>query len=224
MIEALEQLYAARATARARLDYATQAVERAQRIETDALARVDTLTVQVATAESEQATALACQIAQGGPSSELPTPMDEGLVSALALAKSDLSIKHRALASLQSAQAEGQTALAVAERAVISAVDEYLAAEIIARAKQVADLLDQATLLGTALKYFAVACGLHSTAAVAPSTLAVLDRLNVPLLNALHVPIHLEKLGDAAEFAAWTARREQMIDGDGDGETEPKAA
>jgi len=220
MNKGLDQLYTARATARARLDYATQAVERAQRIETDALARVDTLTVQVATVESEQATALACQIAQGGPSSELPTPMDAGLVSALDLAKSDLSIKHRALASLQSAQAEGQVALAVAERAVISAVDEYLAAEIIARAKYVADLLDEARRLGIALKYFAVAAGVNATGIIPVSTLRVLDRLSVPLIDALEIPINMAQLGDVAAFREWTARRAAMIDG----EPEPKAA
>ena len=72
------------------------------------------------------------------------------------------------------------------------------------------------------LKHFAAAAGLHSTTVIPPTPLRVLDRLNLPLINALEIPINLAQLGDSAAFRDWTTKRERMIEGEP--ETEPLAA
>ncbi len=95
--------------------------------------------------------------------------------------------------------------------------------EIVERAAQVDRLLNEARRLGTALKYFAVAAGVHANGIVPAPALRVLDRIHLPLIDALEIPINMEKLGDVAAFRDWAARRAAMIDGDEE-ETAPKAA
>jgi hypothetical protein len=210
----LEPKYAARAQARARLDYATDAVERAKRLEAEAAAHVHDLESRAEEAETHNATELAVLIANGGPTAELPAAVDDGVAHALATAIYDHNLKARALATLKRARDEGQTELAAAERAVVQAVDQILGDEIAERARQVEHHLDEALRLGVSLKYFAVAAGIHATGVIPAPTQRVLDRLEAPPIDLREIPINLEKLGDVAAFREWTARRDWMIAGD----------
>jgi hypothetical protein len=221
-MKALEPKYAARTEARARLDYAAEAVERAKRLAATAAAHVQTLDKRSDEADANNATELAVLIARGGPTAELPAAVDEDLAQALGAARRDHAIKAKALAQLEGIRAEAQAGVAAAERAVVTAVDQILTDEIAARAKNVEDLLNEAHRLGVALKYFAVAAEVNANAVVPASTLRVLDRLNLPLINALETPINLAATGDVAAFRDWAAQREQMIAGTPS--EEPRAA
>jgi hypothetical protein len=219
-MKSLEPKYAARAEARAKLDAAAKAVERAKRLEAAAAAKVHDLEQLAAQSEARHVSHLARVIAEGG-LTVAGTVQYDG-TGELALTQSDLSLKRKALAQLESARAEAQTNLAAAERAVVSAVDQILSDEIAARARAVEDLLNDARRLGTTLKYFAVAAGVHANGIVPGATLSVLDRLEAPLLDGRHVPVDMGKLGDVAAFRHWTARRAAMINGDE--ASEPQAA
>jgi phage-related tail protein len=211
-MKALEPMYAARTQARARLDYTAEAVERAKRLAATAADHLKSLELRADEAEANQATELAVQIARGGPSADLPAAVDEDL--ALTAARRDHAVKAKALAKLEGIRVEAQTDLAAAERAVMQAVDQVLGDEIAERAGKVEHHLNEAHRLGTSLKYFAAAAGIHATLIVPDSTLRVLDRLSTPLIDSLEIPINMEKLGDVAAFRDWTARREKMITGD----------
>jgi hypothetical protein len=219
-MKSLEPKYAARAEARARLDRAADAVTRAKRLEAAAAAKAHELEQLAAQSEARHVSHMARVIAEGGLTVEGTVQYDG--TGDLALTQSDLSLKRKALAHLELAQAEAQTDLTVAERAVVQAVDQLLSDEIVARARHVEDLLNEAHRLGLALKYFATAAGVHSTNIVPASTLSVLDRLEAPLLDARHVPVDMGKLGDVAAFRDWAARRASLISGDE--EAAPKAA
>ena len=105
----LEPKYAARTTARARLDYAAEAVTRARRLEVAASDLVHELNKRSEAAEAHNAAELAVLIASGGPTVELPAMVDEGL-AALAAARRDHSVKAKALAQLEAIHAERMVA------------------------------------------------------------------------------------------------------------------
>ena len=221
-MKALEPKYAARTEARARLAYAAEAVERAKRIESAATATVRDLERRAEEAETNHATELAVLIARGGPTAELPATVDDDLASALLAARRDHSVKAKALSKLVDIRADAQADLAAAERAVVQAVDQILTDEIAERAHVVDRLLNEAQRLGVALKYFAVSAQVNASAIVPATALRVLDRLNLPLINALETPINLAQAGDVAAFRDWTQRRTEMIAGTMS--DEPKAA
>jgi hypothetical protein len=135
-------------------------------------------------------------------------------------ARKDHALALKRLSDRQGEAAHATMEARTAEAMVVRAVDQALADELAERAKRIGHHLDEAQRLGLALKHFAVAAGIHATAIVPPATLRVLDRLSVPLIDALEIPINVAQLGDVGAFRDWTARRNQMIDG----ETEPKAA
>jgi len=212
-MNSLDPKYAARTEARARLDYTQEAVARATRLASTAHEHLRDLEKRAEDAEANNATELAKLIAHGEPTTELPAMVNDDLAQALSAARRDHSVKAKALAQLEAIRAEAEADLTAAERAVVKAVDQFLNDEIVARARHVEDLLNEARRLGTALKYFTTAAGVHSTNLVSDHTLSVLDRLEAPLLDARHVPVDMVKLGDVAAFRDWTARREQMIAG-----------
>ena len=219
----LEPRYAARSDARAKLDAATAAVERAKRLASTAAEQLKSLEQRAAQAEASDASQMAEMIAKGGlESAHSFANVDDATTQELSAARRDHSVKAKALATLEAARAEAKTDLLVAERAVVEAVDQLLSDEIAARARHVDDLLNEARRLGTALKYFATAAGVHSTNTALGPTLSVLDRLEAPLLDARHVPVDMSKLGDVAAFRDWTERRAAMIAGTAS--DEPKAA
>lgn len=137
-------------------------------------------------------------------------------------AKKDHALAIKRLTDCKDEQAHAVMQARALEAAVVGAVDQLLTDEIAERSKLVEYHLNEALRLGTALKYFAIAAGVHSTEVISPSTMGVLDRLNLPLINALDMPISVAQLGDTAAFREWTARRSALIDGDG--EIAPKAA
>jgi hypothetical protein len=134
--------------------------------------------------------------------------------------KKDHALALKRLSDRQAEHAYADMEARTAEAMVVRAVDKILTDEIVERSKRVESLLNEARREGLALKHFAIAAGVHATGIVPPSALRVLDRLNTPLINALEIPINMEKLGDVAAFRDWTARRTELIDG----ATEPKAA
>jgi hypothetical protein len=127
--------------------------------------------------------------------------------------KKDHTLALKRLADRQGEHAYAEMQASVAAAAVVQAVDQILTDEIAARAKKVDDLLNEAKRLGTALKYFAVAAEVNAARIVQPSTLRVLDRLSLPLVNAMDIPIDLASSGDVTQFRDWAAQREQMIAG-----------
>jgi hypothetical protein len=129
-------------------------------------------------------------------------------------ARKDHALALKRLTDRQAEAAQAEMEARTAEAMVVRAVDGALGAEIVERSRQIADLLDEARRLGTALKYFTVAAGLHATSLVPDSVLRVLDRLSVALIDVREIPINLEKLGDVAAFREWTARRAAMIEGE----------
>jgi hypothetical protein len=149
-------------------------------------------------------------------------PTYDAECTALESARKDHALAIKRLTDRQSEQAHADRLARAAEAAMVGAVDQILADEIAERATLVEDHLNQALCLGTALKYFAVAAGVHSTKVISPSTLSVLDRLSQPLIDGHSIPNHMGQLGDIVAFREWTARRAAMIDGDE--ETAPKAA
>jgi hypothetical protein len=221
-MKSLEPLYAARTEARAKLGDATKAVERAKQLEAAAAVIVQTLDKRAEEADATNATELAALIARGGPTAELPAIIDEIQAHAQSAARRDHAIKVKARVTLECARDAAQAHLAAAERDVVVAVDQILTDEITERAKQVERLLNDAHRLGVALKFFAVAAEVNASAVVPASTLRVLDRLNLPLINALETRIDLATTGDVPAFRDWTQRRAEMIAGDE--EAAPKAA
>jgi hypothetical protein len=209
----LTAAYADRDDAHAKLHNAAQAVERASRIEAAAAGHVRDLEQCSAHIETIQAGQLAERIA-AGPADDTIEMVDGDAAAALAAARSDESIKSKALATLKAAHAQRQSDLAAAERAVVDAVDRILHDEMVERARSIERHLDEARRLGLALKYFAVAAGIHGSGVIPTSVQRAIDRLGAPLINTLDTPIHLEALGDVAAFRDWTARREQMIAGE----------
>jgi hypothetical protein len=210
----LQQKHAAVAAARAALIAATTTLERAQRIETTAAGRVLTLEQRAAQAESAQAAQLADAIAAGGPSADLPAAIDDGLASALVSARSDLSIKSKAFASLKQAHAKAQTDLASAQAAVVAAVDQMFVAEDIEGARQIAHHLNEAIRLGKALLHLMIAEEVNGRAHPTSEVTEVLARLDLPLIDRHHVAINLMKDGDVLGAAKRAARRAALIAGE----------
>jgi hypothetical protein len=222
-MKSLEPKYAARSEARAKLDRANDAVTRAKRLDAAAAEQLKSLEYRASQAEAADASQMAEMIAKGGlESAHSFANVDDAATQELSAARRDHSVKAKALATLEAARDDAQTELALAERAVVAAVDQILRDEITERAKKVDDLLNEASRLGLRLKYFAVAASMHSTSVASGSILNVLDRLEAPLLDARHVPVDMAKLGDVAAFSDWTQRRAALIAGDE--ESEPKAA
>jgi hypothetical protein len=135
-------------------------------------------------------------------------------------ARKDHALAIKRLSDRQGEAAHATMEARTAEAMVVRAVDQALGDELAERAKQIGHHLDEARRLGLALKYFAVAAGVNATGITPASTLRVLDRLGVALIDVREIPINMEKLGDVAAFRDWTARRTAMIEG----EPEPKAA
>jgi hypothetical protein len=209
----LEPHYQARNTTRAKLESARQALDRAQRIEAAATMHVHALEERLAQAEAAQAAQLADAIAAGGPSADFPSAIDDGLASALVSARSDLSIKSKALGSLKRAHAKAQADLAAAERTVVAAVDQIFRDEDITSARQVAHHLDETIRLGKALLHLSIAeevNGRHPPSEVTE----VLARLDLPLIDRHHVAINLMKDGDVLGAAKRSARRAALIAGE----------
>ena len=141
------------------------------------------------------------------------TTLDAALI-ALASARKDHALAIKRLEDRQGEHAHAEMRAHAAVAAVVRAVDQILTDELEERARQVERHLDEARRLGTTLRHFAIAAGIHSTGIVSDTTQGVLDRLGVPLADSHEMPIDLETLGDVAAFGDWVARRDRMISGD----------
>ncbi len=207
----LNQARAARASARDALTAAAATLERAKRIAASAADHVQTLEQRAAQSESAQAAQLADLIAAGGPTPELPTTSDTSLASTLASARMDLSIKSKALKSLQTAHATAQANAATAEAAVVNAVDAIFAAEDAELNRQVVHHLDEALRLGKQLFGRAVTNEMHRHGQLFTETL---QRLDCAILDRRHLAINFAKEGDTVAAAQRAARRAALISGE----------
>jgi hypothetical protein len=219
-MKALESKYAARAVARARLNYCAEAVERAKRLEATAADHYHVLEQRAAQAEYAQATELAALIASRGPSTELPTAVDEDLAKALATARRDVSFKAQALASLEVARFDAQTELTVADRAVVTAVDALLNEEREEIAAQIERLYGQVARLVGELRE-TTPDPLHTPVNVSISLSPTVERAlsRVPPRDDTQVPVNILRadtslqLGAVAGREPWAARRARLITG-----------
>lgn len=196
----LEPTYTKRTEAYAKLREATQTLTQAQSSAGDELERVRDCERRLDAARDR--------------------PAFDAARAALNSAQADHVLAVKRLTDRQGEHAHADMEARAAEAMVVRAVDQILSDEIAERAKQVAHHLDEARRLGSSLQYFAIASGIHATSIVPQSTLRVLERLHLPLIDSLHIPIDLAQLGDTEAFRDWTARRNAMLDG----ETAPKAA
>src|ERR1700677_442929 len=149
----LEPRYAARASARTKLDAAAKAVERAKRLASTAAEQLKSLEQRAAQAEAADASQMAEMIAKGGlESAHSFANVDDATTQELSAARRDHSVKAKALATLEAA-----------------------------RARHVDDLLNEAQRSGVSLKFLAIALQVNG-AIVPASTLRVLNRLDLPLI------------------------------------------
>jgi hypothetical protein len=209
MKDSISQARTARSLAHAQRKATAQALERARRITQAATEHARELELKLAQTETEQAIALAEQIASG-PTGELPISMDQKVVAALSLARFDLSIKTRALKSLTTTHARAQAAATAAEASVIAAVDRIFLDEDTALEKQLVHHLDQAFVLGKRLFGIAVNNEMNRHGGLFSATLARLDRA---ILDRHHLAVNFMREGDPAAAAARSLRRESMIRG-----------
>jgi hypothetical protein len=211
----LKPKYTARIDAHTRLEAAAQAVERAKRLETTAAERARTLEQHAAQAESDQATQLAMLIASGGPSTELSTVPDEDLAAALATARSDLSIKAKALAVLVAVQEDAQAELTAAECAVENAVDKMLHAESETMASECIEIYERLTQKIAQLRAIVpdeLNTPVHLPPDISPGVTRALNL--VPPPDATMIPVNVLQFGTPGNAEAWAARRARMIAGE----------
>jgi hypothetical protein len=211
-MKTLAQLRAARAEARSKLSAAAEALERGQKFVREANAALKYLETVREGKVSAAATQLADSLAANDSAALRvpPLPPDTSQTTA----RNDVETATAALKKLAAAHAQCAMDTAVAEGAVVKAVDGILEAEIAERSQHVQRLLDEALRLGTDLKYFELAAGIHISGVDLTSAAEVIARLSRALLDTKDVPINLQKLGDVAAFQTWVARRGSMIAAD----------
>jgi hypothetical protein len=208
-----------RALERAKHEESLATLARAERIKTAAAKRVQELERALETATTEQARRLEAQIAAGGPTDTCaPTLSAEAVASELASAKLHAGISGKALASIQSAQAQRQAELRTAEAAVIAAVDGILDSEDIEVARQLSHHLSEAARIGKSLLHATMANEMNQRrdlrkAPPAP-VVEALARLDLPLIDRHNTAVNLWRQGDQGAYAQRTARRAALIAGE----------
>jgi hypothetical protein len=208
-MKTLEPQYNARALARAKLEESTLTLERARRVESGAADRVRTLEQRAAQAETDQAAQLADLIAAGGPA---PTDTEPHVSPELASARHQHTLATKALQTLSDTHAKRVSELQAAEQTVINAVDQIFLEEDIESARVVAHHLDEALRLGGALLHLTTANEMHLNGYTLPREVsAVLNRLEVPLVDRRDVAVNLIKHGDSIAAARRAARRSELI-------------
>lgn len=210
----LEAAYARRAVARIAAETATATLERGQRLSSAADHKVTDLERRLSTIEAAQAERLAAAITAGRPASALPVDIAaDGLTAELTAARSDASVTSMAVESLGRASDQAQAELAIAEAAVVAAIDEILTAEDIEAARLIAYHLDEAVKIGKSLVFGALAAEMSERRQMPPEVTALLERLNCPLIDRRDVAVNLTRSGDMSALARRTARRAEMIAG-----------
>jgi hypothetical protein len=134
---ALEAAYTGRVLARARLEAAGQALDRAQRVAASAHHKVDECARVASDAEAHQARTLERWLTHGAKDAEPRPCHDVKLAQALLSAQNSAAIAEKALSSLQAAHDERQADMKKAEAEVGSAVYQILSAEAEAIAAEI---------------------------------------------------------------------------------------
>jgi hypothetical protein len=212
--DALAAAYARRAKARTTADAAAETLKRGERLSAVAAEKVGNLEKKLEKHESAQAQRLAAAISAGGPTLAVPDVAAGGLAAELAAAKSHASIHARALDSLKAASAQAQAELAAAQAEVVAAVDQVFDDQDIEIARQLSYHLSEALRIGQQLLFTAIANETRSRKMPPAGVAEALAKLDVPLLNRLHVATNVAKFGDQAAHAQRFARRTALIAGD----------
>jgi hypothetical protein len=217
MTNTLETKRQAVATHKRELADAGTSLSRAQRMADASAVQVRGLEHKSRELESTQAAKLAELIAAGGPSAELPD-VDANLATlaaGLAPARSDFSIKTKAVVHLAEAHASAAVRLAEAERALIAHVDQMLHDEDFEEVRQVAKHLDEAVRLGMPVLVRAIAGEINNRTPPLPEVKEILDRLEQPLIDRHNIAGNfLRGEGDTAALARRAARRAALIAGE----------
>jgi hypothetical protein len=210
---ALEMPYKARALARAQVQADAEALAIAERVEADAAAMAQRAEKGVLDKEDESAAALAAQMLAGGKAIEIT--VDEQLMLASTVAQSRAKLASKAAAKLREKHAKSAEDLRTAEAAVLAAADAILEGEDVELARQLSHHLSEAVRLGKSLLFSTIASEMTDRKAAPPQVTAVLEKLDLPLIDRRNVAINLWREGDLAAHALRATRRASMIAGEG---------
>jgi hypothetical protein len=210
----LDAAYAARATARASAEQSAATLARAQRLAELAGQKVADLERQLADLEAAQAERLAAAIAVGRPTSADVDADGFAAGGELAAAKFHAGVTQRAIASIKAAHAQRQAELQTAERSVVAEVDKIIDDESIEIAKRLHRCLDEAVMLGKSLLIEAIGDEMSTRRQSPEQVKTAIARLEVPLIDRLHIAVNLQKKGDLAAIARRDARRAALISGE----------
>jgi hypothetical protein len=207
----LDAAYARRATARTAAAESAATLTRAQRLAEVAGQKVANLERQLGDLEAAQAERLAAAIADGRPTSAAVDAEGFAAGGELAAAKFHAGVSSRALASIQATHVQRQAELQAAETAVITEVNRLLDSDDIEVARQLSHHLSEASRIGKRLLFATLANEMNDRRASPAEVSEVLRRLELPLIDRMHIAVNLTKTGDTAALALRAERRAALI-------------
>lgn len=210
--EPLEAAYKARALARTQHQADSDALAIAEGAELKFAEMGQRVEQRTLDKEDEAAADLAAQMLNGG--APVDITVDEKLALASAVAQSKAKLAKMAAVKLRERHAVSLQKLREADAAVAAAADTILDEELNQTAKLLEFHLDETIRIGKALSFEVRGIGMGTRRPPPEMASRVVERLDMPLINRAHIPIHLLNYGDTAAIERRKARRAAMIAGE----------